>query len=147
MWKLFPQVLHICIGNDNDEEGGYGFEYLGIMTTLIQNYISKGADMFTQVGPEQTQSYIDMTMHAVQRVLVINSGGMSKQDGTSAMRIFLSILETFPGSDVTKIVNMLLAEIHKAFGESTPKNYKSMLIQTLSMCFWNNSQVTLAVVE
>ena len=52
MWKLFPQVLHICIGNDNDEEGGYGFEYLGIMTTLTQNYISKGKAAFTQVGPE-----------------------------------------------------------------------------------------------
>ncbi len=28
MWRLFPYMLHIAAGNDNDIDGGYGHEYL-----------------------------------------------------------------------------------------------------------------------
>jgi hypothetical protein len=28
MWKLFPQLLYVCAGNDGDMEGGFGFEYV-----------------------------------------------------------------------------------------------------------------------
>jgi hypothetical protein len=28
MWKLFPQLLFVICGDENDPEGGYAFEYL-----------------------------------------------------------------------------------------------------------------------
>lgn len=34
MWSLFPQMLKIVIGTD-DEEGGYAFDYL----TSMEDYI------------------------------------------------------------------------------------------------------------
>ena len=52
MWKMLPQLLAITGGVDGDVDGGYGFEYLSTVTTAIQNYITKGADVFMTVGPE-----------------------------------------------------------------------------------------------
>jgi len=28
MWKLFPQLVYVLAGEENDPDGGYGFEYL-----------------------------------------------------------------------------------------------------------------------
>lgn len=28
MWKLYPQLLYVCAGEDGDMDGGYGFEYI-----------------------------------------------------------------------------------------------------------------------
>lgn len=28
MWKLFPQLLYVCAGEDGDMDGGFGFEYI-----------------------------------------------------------------------------------------------------------------------
>ena len=67
------------------------------------------------------------------------------------MRILLSLLETFPGQmdfALGGVVGILLAEIQKAFGDNvTPPNYKSMLLQTMSMCFFNNCQLTMQTIE
>jgi hypothetical protein len=35
MWKLFPQILHITAGQDNDVDGGFAFEYLNIVTMVV----------------------------------------------------------------------------------------------------------------
>ena len=28
MWKIFPQLLYVCAGEDGDMDGGFGFEYI-----------------------------------------------------------------------------------------------------------------------
>jgi hypothetical protein len=33
MWKLYPHMLHIVAGNDNDVDGGFGHEYLAQVVT------------------------------------------------------------------------------------------------------------------
>ena len=35
MWKLFPQILHITCGAENDVDGGFAFEYLSNVTTVV----------------------------------------------------------------------------------------------------------------
>ena len=104
-----------------------------------------------QVGPNQTLSYFHLTCNFIQRILVINAAGTSKQDGLSAMRIIMTILEQFPGrinDTLPNLVAIMLAELKKAFDEeSTPPNYRSMLLQAFSMCFYNNSQITLQTME
>ena len=66
------------------------------------------------------------------------------------MRIILTILEQFPGrinDTLPNLVAIMLAELKKAFDEETPPNYRSMLLQAFSMCFYNNSQITLQTME
>jgi len=54
MWKIFPQLLYVVIGDEKDPDGGYGIEYLSQVTISIQNYISKDPDNFLSVGEGQT---------------------------------------------------------------------------------------------
>ena len=28
LWKIFPQLLYVCVGSDGDMEGGMGFEFV-----------------------------------------------------------------------------------------------------------------------
>lgn len=46
MWKLYPQLLYVVCGDQNDPDGGYGFEYLSQIAVSLQNYISKDPDTF-----------------------------------------------------------------------------------------------------
>ena len=95
-------------------------------------------------------SYFNLTCKFIQRILVINAAGENKQDGIFAMRIIITLLETYPGminDTLPNLVGILLAELKKAFDEETPPNYRSMLLQAFSMCFYNNSQITLQTVE
>ena len=151
MWKLFPQILHITAGQESDVDGGFAFEYLSNVTTCVQNYIVKGSDTLMTVGPNQQQSYFHLTCNFIQRVLVINAAGYNKQDGISAMRLVMTILEKFPGmidDSLPNLVAIMLAELKKAFDEpDTPPNYRSMLLQAFSMCFYNNCQITLQIME
>ena len=50
MWKIFPQLLYIINGEENDPDGGYGFEYISQVTICLQNYIAKDPNQFLQVG-------------------------------------------------------------------------------------------------
>ena len=63
----------------------------------------------------------------------------------------MTILEQFPGrinDTLPNLVAIMLAELKKAFDEeTTPPNYRSMLLQAFSMCFYNNSQITLQTME
>lgn len=52
MWRLYPQMLYIAAGNDNDIDGGYGHEYLSQITTCVQNYIAKDPKTFLGKAPD-----------------------------------------------------------------------------------------------
>jgi hypothetical protein len=53
MWKIFPQLLYIIVGDDKDSDGGYGFEYLSQVSISIQNFIAKDPKGILSVGEGQ----------------------------------------------------------------------------------------------
>ena len=52
MWKLFPQLLYVCAGEDGDMEGGYGFEYITQITVAVKNYVSRDPKGMTMIGED-----------------------------------------------------------------------------------------------
>ena len=151
MWKLFPQMLYIVGGKDDDVDGGFAFEYLPQVAVAVQNYISKDPQTFLSVGPDQEVSYLELTFKFLQRVLVVNSNGNSKLDGIVAMKVIIAILDNLPGridTALPHLIGMLLAE-HKMQIESEhpQQKYLSMILQALTMSFYNNSAATFAIFE
>jgi len=41
LWRLFPQLLHVCAGEDGDMEGGYGFESVTQVIGALKCYVSR----------------------------------------------------------------------------------------------------------
>lgn len=55
-------MLHIVAGDENDVDGGYGFEFLGQVAVIVQNLVSKDPQGFLCVGEGQTQSFFELTV-------------------------------------------------------------------------------------
>ena len=123
-------MMFMVAGNDDDIDGGYAFEFLGQVAIILQNFIAKDPVTFLSVGEGQTETYFELAVKFVQRILVINSNGMHKQDGVTATRVLITIFENLSGQidgALNMLVGMLLAELKVAFEGSAPSNYKSML--------------------
>jgi len=102
------------------------------------------------VGEGQTETYFELTAKFIQRVLVINSSSRHMQDGIIVLRVLIAIFENLPGqveAALPTLVGMLLAELKVAFEGTKPKNFKSMLLQTLAMALYNSNATTLAIIE
>lgn len=50
MWKLLPQIMYMVAGQDDDIDGGYGFEFLNLVSVCIQNYIAKDPKTLLMTG-------------------------------------------------------------------------------------------------
>ena len=115
MWKLYPQMLYIGAGNNDDVDGGIAFEFLGAIVTCIQNYIAKDLQTFMTKAPDQELSYLEMTFKFVQQVLVINSKKKSKIEGCSVLKVVVTLFECLPGQmdpAMENFVGVLCAELH-----------------------------------
>ena len=86
----------------------------------------------------------------VQRVLVTNSNSDHKQDGIVILRCLIVIFETLTGTieqALPTLVGILLAELKMAFESESPKNYKSMLLQTLAIAIYNSPATVMGIIE
>ncbi len=143
-------MMFVTGGNDDDVDGGFAFEMLGQAVICIQNFIAKDPQTFLSVGEGQTETYFELTVKFVRRMMVVNSNSQHKQDGITTLRVLVSIFENLCGqidAALPMLVGMLLAEIKMAFDGKSPQNYKSMLFQTLAMALYNNCGATLAIIE
>ncbi len=141
MWKLYPQLLFLVCGNENDPDGGYGFEYISQIAVSIQNFISKDPNTFLSASEAGGQTYIERTFRFVERGLKINESSEHQLDGVVLMKVLIAMLENLPGR-IDQAVPYILKIILEQLNQKLAKNFKSMVVQTLSMCFWYNSALT-----
>ncbi len=98
----------------------------------------------------QPQSYIQMAFNFIKRVLDINRNSKHLQDGVVAMKVIITMLENLFGKideALPLIIQMVVQCLQECANEKTPPNYLSMLLQTLSMCFWYNTTLTFQILE
>lgn len=145
MWKLFPQLLFLVCGNDSDPDGGYGFEYISQIAVAVQNFVAKDpATFLTNGGTGET--FIARTFKFVERGLKINESSEHQLDGVVLMKVLIALLENLPAridEALPYLLRLCLAQLHQKLA----KNFKSMVVQTLAMCFWYNSALTFALLE
>ena len=142
--------MYMVAGNDDDIDGGFAFEYLAQVVTVIQNFISKDPETLLSVGEGQEQTYLELCFKFIQRVLVINQKGVHKQDGVMILRVVIALFENLVGQidfALPNLVGMLLAENKVAFESESPPNFRSMILQTLAMAIYNSNATTLAIFE
>lgn len=150
MWKLFPQLLYVCAGNDGDMEGGFGFEYVNQIVIALKNYFARDQNGILCVGENQTKTNLQLTYHFINRCLQVNRNGSDGLDGVAVMGLIIAILENMQGKidgDLPHIVGILSEELNYLNDKKGKKNYKSMILQAFSMCFAYNAMLTFQVLE
>lgn len=150
MWKLFPQLLYVCAGNDGDMEGGFGFEYVNQIVIALKNYFSRDQNGILSVGEGQQKSHLHLTYHFITRCLHVNRNSSDGCDGVAVMGLIIAILENMQGkidSDIPNLLQILIEELVHVNDKKGKKNYKSMILQSISMCFAYNAVLTFQVLE
>ena len=146
MWKLYPQLLYICAGNDGDEEGGYGFEQVTQICVALKNYVSRDPQGMLQVGEDQAKDHLSLMFHFFKRCLEVNRNSSNYLDGIGIMNLIIAILENMQGmidNALPELLNFITSEITNLAGMSKPpENFKSICLQALSMAFAYNSTLT-----
>jgi hypothetical protein len=66
----------------------------------------------------------------------------------SIMKVIVSLLENLDCKDfLADIVNLLCTELLTIYSQDPPRAYMSTVLQCLSMCFFNNCELTLKTLE
>ena len=50
MWELFPRLLYVCTGDDDEEQGGFGYEYLNEIIVVLKKYVSRDPERMKLYG-------------------------------------------------------------------------------------------------
>jgi len=62
IWDLLPQLLFVCTGKDDQDEG-FGYENLNVVTLGIKNYISRDPDGMIEIPNNETRNMLELTVH------------------------------------------------------------------------------------
>jgi len=71
MWNLFPQMIFLITGNDN-ESSGTGIDNINRMAITFQNFISRDPQTFMSQVPGLDQTYLEMSITMIQKILFIS---------------------------------------------------------------------------
>jgi hypothetical protein len=104
-----------------------------------------------RVGVDQEKSHLQLTYHFLIRCLTVNRNGSGFIDGVAIMGLIVAILENMQGKldqDLPQILSLLTGELQFLSSIKTEaKNFKSMILQAISMMFVYNSQATFSLLE
>jgi len=66
----------VCVGNQEDTDGGFGIEYIIQICIALKNYMALDPDGMLKTGEGQTKSHLAMLLPFIHRCLTINRNGV-----------------------------------------------------------------------
>lgn len=101
------------------------------------------------MGEGQTQTHIAMTFKFIEHALKINSTSEHMLDGVVVMKVVIAMLENLGNGMINEALPYILTicTSQLSLPGKTPKNFISMVVQTLSMAFWYNSVLTFHILD
>lgn len=150
MWKLFFHMFKIIIGTPRDDEdcdGGYGFEFIPIMLSFFQNCISFGGDtLFTYSQDGETA--FELMTNSITKILEIEKNiGEMYSSSVCCMKLIGTILENCAGKVDNHLPDFITLLFNELQERPPSKIYKSSILQTFAMCFVYNTRLTYESLE
>jgi hypothetical protein len=147
-WTYFSSFINIILDDVLTESP----ELTEKIITLILNYIVKDPVNFLSGKDENNQSFINKLMMIVEKLLKkaeINKQSDSKKEEFEhcvPIKILIVLLETFKGkidSLFEFIIKLAISELSRSF----TLYYKSILVQVIALCLYNNPELTLILLD
>ena len=152
LWNFYPIIIEYLVGSPRDvekpqilKEGGPGFEFLKLLSVSLQNYIAKNGEYFYR-GRCGKGNYLDLMFGLISRIIEIARFRQQELDAIMGMKLLVTMVEALPGKldDVFQnIIGVIVQELRLAITE----NYKSMLVQAISMTLYYNPEATFSILE
>lgn len=133
MWRLYFHMVKIVIGDQTHDvdqnEGGFGFEFLPIMLSFFQNCIAYGGDNFFTFEVDGETPF-NLMIKSMGDILNIDQNlGDSRESSISALKLVGTLLENLHGkidAIIPDIVSLLHSELSK---NPESKIFKSSIFQ------------------
>lgn len=140
MWNFYQLIINLIV-----KDKGILDEFISLACVCLINFMSRSPDQFRSATFEGQGSCLEMLFRLISRIFQIAKAKEDEIEAICSITLVISLLENVPGIEATlpDIVNSFVSELSTA---KTPE-YKSMLMQGLSMCFWYNAPATLSSLE
>lgn len=69
LWKLYPQLLYVCGGADENTDGGFGLEHLAQVVVAVKNFIASDPAGVLRVGEGQELTNLQLLYHFINKIL------------------------------------------------------------------------------
>ena len=66
------------------------------------------------------------------------------------MKVFIALIENLKdriNQAIPVMIQILVGELNDCIANKAPKNYTSMVLQAIALCFWYNSELMFGVLE
>lgn len=87
MWKLFPSLVYLVTGKEDDPDSGYGFEFSSQIGVLMQNYVSKDPVRFMQ------KENFTLFTKLIQKTFELSRNSDFPNDGIVACKMMIALFE------------------------------------------------------
>ena len=114
LWKVYPQLLYFCAGNDTDKWGGIGYTFLKKICVALKNYINDPVGML-KVDGLLGKDNLSLTYHFISRCLQINRNRKKVAESSAIIAIIVAMLENMPGAldhDFAKLLGFIIDELN-----------------------------------
>lgn len=147
-WTFFPIFLNIILDDILSENP----ELTEKIITLLLNYIINDPMNFIAGKDETNQPLINKIILVIEKLLkradLIKLSDSKKEEYEHCvpMKILIVLLETFKGkidSFIEFIIKLVISELSKSF----TLYYKSILVQVIALCLYNNPELTLFILD
>jgi hypothetical protein len=90
-----------------------------------------------------------MTFKFIEHALKINSNSEHMLDGVVVMKVLIAMLENLGNGMINEALPYILTICTSQLNlpGKVPKNFTSMVVQTLAMAFWYNSILTFQILD
>lgn len=147
MWTIFTKTLMLIPGGEGAEEGGMMFDFVSYLQAFYQNCIKYDPETFLTGTNENGENYFAHLMRTIPEVLTISRGfGEGMQEGCAMMKLIQTLLENLTGR-LDAVIPDFIKLIHSELNMQQGKAWRSMLLQTFSMLFFYNSELTFQALE
>ena len=122
---LFPHMLKIVVGNPQESEGGYAFEYFSQMIGFFANVMHFAPDKLLTMKVKD-HTYYQLFIGSLNRILEIADTMMSTVDKTMGFKMYSMCLHNMHGK-VDNMLPQLITLCVKFLFANPPVKAKSLL--------------------
>jgi len=165
MWSFFPELNYIIAGKPEEliqnnfshfseekkalmrqQATGWGYEFVDNIIPAFQNYIQKGRHvLFAARDNYFNLTYIEVLFRSIDRIFEIFHNSKVSTEAVFVSLLFICLLENFP-QQINEIIPHILDKVIANL-QYNDRDLKKILMETVSMCFWYDTFLTLQYLE
>ena len=93
MWQLYPQLVNVCTGRQEDWDGQFVYDYSNPISAALKNYIARDPEGMLGLDAGSNKTRLSLACDFIGRCLEINRSGLDHMNSVEVIGVVLALLE------------------------------------------------------